>query len=150
MVGYLPTYLVTVQGVEPASAGAMLTVVLAAYVLGSLTLPALSDRLGLRRSVYIPGVVLSGMMILASAQLVGWSLVAVLALWGVAAGGIALIFVVPLELASVGPALAGSAVGATLSARPRRDSPLFVKTTTADRETPPGWLRALGCSGQLT
>ena len=94
----------------------MLTVVLGAYVVGSLTLPAYSDRIGLRRRVYIPGVALCGLMIVASAQLVGWPLIAVLAVWGVAAGGIALVFVVPLELASVGPALAGSAVGATLSA----------------------------------
>jgi len=116
VVGYLPTYLVSVQGFEPARAGAMLTVVLAAYVVGSLTLPALSDRIGRRRVVYIPGVLVCGAMIVASAQLVGWPLIGVLALWGLAAGGIALVFVVPLELASVGPALAGSAVGATLSA----------------------------------
>jgi nitrate/nitrite transporter NarK len=116
VVGYLPTYLVAVQGFEPAHAGAMLSVVLGAYVAGSLTLPALSDRLGLRRWVYVPGVLLCGAMIPAAASLVGVPLIAVLLIWGVAAGGIALTFVVPLELESVGPALAGAAVGATLSA----------------------------------
>ena len=94
----------------------MLSVVLAAYVVGSLTLPAFSDRIGLRRRVYIPGVLICSAMVVACAELVGWPLVIALAVWGFAAGGIALVFVVPLELASVGPALAGSAVGATLSA----------------------------------
>ena len=116
VVGYLPTYLVTVQGFEPARAGAMLSAVLAAYVIGSLTLPAFSDRIGLRRWVYIPGVLVSGLMIFASSVCVGLPLVAVLIVWGVSAGGIALVFAVPLELRSVGPALAGAAVGATLTA----------------------------------
>jgi len=116
VVGYLPTYLVTVQGFEPAQAGAMLSVVLAAYVVGSLILPAYSDRIGLRRRVYVPGVVVCGIMIIASSMLLGPALVLVLAVWGFAAGGIALVFAVPLELARVGPALAGSAVGATLMA----------------------------------
>ncbi len=116
VVGYLPTYLVAVQGFEPARAGAMLTVVLAAYVVGSLTLPAFSDRIGLRRWVYIPGVLVSGLMIFASSVFVGAPLVLALIVWGVSAGGIALVFAVPLELRSVGPALAGAAVGATLMA----------------------------------
>jgi nitrate/nitrite transporter NarK len=116
VVGYLPTYLVTVQGLEPARAGAMLTVVLAAYVVGSLTLPAFSDRIGLRRWVYIPGVLVAGLMIFGSAVFVGAPLIAVLIVWGLSAGGIALVFAVPLELRSVGPALAGAAVGATLMA----------------------------------
>lgn len=116
VVGYLPTYLVTVQGFEPARAGAMLTVVLSAYVIGSLTLPAFSDRIGLRRWVYIPGVIVSGLMIFASSVFVGLPLVLVLIVWGLSAGGIALVFAVPLELKTVGPALAGAAVGATLMA----------------------------------
>jgi NNP family nitrate/nitrite transporter-like MFS transporter len=116
IVGYLPTYLVSMQGFTPARAGAMLSVVLAAYVVGSLVLPPLSDRIGLRRRVYIPGVLVCAVMVVACAELVGWPLLFALALWGFAAGGIALVFVVPLELESVGPALAGSAVGAVLSA----------------------------------
>jgi nitrate/nitrite transporter NarK len=116
VVGYLPTYLVTVQGFEPAQAGAMLSIVLAAYVVGSLILPAFSDRIGLRRWVYVPGVIVCGVMIIASSLLLGPGLVLVLAIWGFSAGGIALVFAVPLELARVGPALAGSAVGATLMA----------------------------------
>jgi nitrate/nitrite transporter NarK len=116
VVGYLPTYLATVQGLAPARAGLMLTVLLGAYVAGSLTLPAFSDRLGLRRRVYAPGMLVCAAMLLASAFASGASLVGVMAVWGLAAGVVAILFAVPLELPAVGPALAGSAVGAALMA----------------------------------
>ncbi len=116
VVSYLPTYLVTVRGMQPAEAGAMLTIVLASYVVGSLVLPGLSDRIGLRRTVYGPGILLAGVMVYFSSVLVGPPLAACMVVWGVAAGAIALVFAVPLELPSVGPALAGSAIGATLMA----------------------------------
>ena len=116
VVSYLPTYLASVRGLAPAEAGGMLTLVLASFVVGSLTLPGLSDRLGLRRAVYVPGIVLAGAMVFASSAAVGAPLAGVMVVWGLAAGVIALVFAVPLELASVGPALAGSALGATLMA----------------------------------
>jgi nitrate/nitrite transporter NarK len=116
VVSYLPTYLVTVRGLAPAEAGAVLTTVLASYVFGSLLLPGLSDRVGLRRRVYVPGILLSGVMVFASSAFVGVPLFAVAVVWGVSAGAIALVFAVPLELPRVGPALAGSAIGATLMA----------------------------------
>ena len=116
VVGYLPTYLVTVRGLAPAQAGGMLSIVLGSYVLGSLTLPALSDRLRLRRAVYVPGILVAGVMVFAASLFVGAPLAVVMVVWGVAAGAIALVFAVPLELAAVGPALAGSAVGVTLMA----------------------------------
>ncbi len=116
VVSYLPTYLVTVRGLAPAEAGGMLTIVLASYVAGSLILPGLSDRIGLRRIVYTPGILLAGVMIYAASALVGPPLVVAMVVWGLAAGAIALVFAVPLELPNVGPALAGSAIGATLMA----------------------------------
>jgi NNP family nitrate/nitrite transporter-like MFS transporter len=116
VVAYLPTYLVTVRGLAPAAAGGMLTIVLASYVAGSLILPGLSDRIGLRRMVYAPGILLAGVMVYASSAFVGPPLVLVMVIWGLAAGAIALVFAVPLELPNVGPALAGSAIGATLMA----------------------------------
>jgi MFS family permease len=100
----------------PAEAGGMLTIVLASYVVGSLLLPGLSDRVGLRRTVYVPGILLAGVMVFLSSVLVGVPLALGMVVWGVAAGAIALVFAVPLELPSVGPALAGSAIGATLMA----------------------------------
>jgi nitrate/nitrite transporter NarK len=116
VVAYLPTYLVTVRGLAPAEAGGMLTIVLASYVAGSLVLPGLSDRIGLRRMVYAPGILLAGVMVFASSAFVGPPLVGIMVIWGVSAGAIALVFAVPLELPNVGHALAGSAIGATLMA----------------------------------
>jgi NNP family nitrate/nitrite transporter-like MFS transporter len=116
VVSYLPTYLVTERGLAPAEAGGMLTIVLAAYVAGSLLLPGISDRVGLRRMVYGPSILLAGVMVFASSAFVGPTLVAVMVVWGLAAGAIALVFAVPLELPSVGAALGGSAIGATLLA----------------------------------
>lgn len=116
VVAYLPTYLVTVRGLAPAAAGGMLTIVLASYVAGSLILPGLSDRIGLRRMVYAPGILLAGVMVYGSSAFVGPPLVLVMVIWGLAAGAIALVFAIPLELPNVGPALAGSAIGATLMA----------------------------------
>jgi NNP family nitrate/nitrite transporter-like MFS transporter len=114
VVGYLPTYLVTVQGLSASRAGLMLTVVLGSYVIGSLVLPPLSDRLGLRRAVYVPGILISGLMVFASSVFTGAPLVAVMVVWGFSAGAIALVFAVAVELPSVGPALAGSALGVTV------------------------------------
>ncbi|MFI5314725.1 MAG: nitrate/nitrite transporter [Myxococcota bacterium] len=116
VVSYLPTYLVSVRGLGPAQAGGMLTIVLASYVVGSLILPGMSDRLGLRRAVYVPWILVAGAMVFASSAFVGPLLVLVMVIWGLAAGAIALVFAVPLELPSVGPALAGSAIGVTLLA----------------------------------
>jgi len=116
VIAYLPTYLAQARGLAPEQAGGMLSLVLASYVVGSLTLPALSDRLGLRRAVYVPGILVAGAMVFAASLAIGAPLAAVMVIWGVAAGAIALVFAVPLELPAVGPALAGSAVGVTLMA----------------------------------
>ncbi|HTO72109.1 MAG TPA: MFS transporter [Myxococcota bacterium] len=116
IVAYLPTYLTTVRGLEPQQAGGMLTVVLVSYVVGSLILPGLSDRIGLRRAMYVPCIALAGAMVYASSAVVGAPLFGVMVVWGFAAGAIALVFVVPLELPSVGPAYGGAALGLTLMA----------------------------------
>jgi nitrate/nitrite transporter NarK len=116
VVSYLPAYLTSARGLTPAEAGGVLTVVLVSYVAGSLLLPGLSDRLGLRRAVYVPGILLAGVMLYASSAATGVALFGVAIVWGLAAGVIALVFAVPLELPRVGPALAGSAIGATLMA----------------------------------
>jgi hypothetical protein len=51
-----------------------------------------------------------------AATVTGAPLVAVMIAWGLAAGVVAILFVVPLELAGVGPAYAGSALGLALTA----------------------------------
>jgi nitrate/nitrite transporter NarK len=116
VIQYLPTYYETVQGMSKANAGAMVSLVLFAYVFGSLALPTLSDRIGLRKCVYVPGMLLSAVVAIAAAVVTGAPLAAVMIAWGLAAGVVAILFVVPLELAGVGPAYAGSALGLALTA----------------------------------
>jgi nitrate/nitrite transporter NarK len=116
VVQYLPTYYEKVQGMSKATAGGMMSLVLLTYIGGSLALPTLSDRIGLRKWVYVPGMRLTASMVFAAAVVTGAPLVAVMVTWGLAAGVVAILFVVPLELAGVGPAYAGSALGLALTA----------------------------------
>jgi nitrate/nitrite transporter NarK len=116
VVSYLPAYLVSARGLAAQQAGGMLSIVLASYVVGSLILPGFSDRIGRRKVVYVPGILLSGLMVYCASAFMGTTLVAVMVIWGFAAGAIALVFAVPLELPGIGPELAGSAIGATLLA----------------------------------
>jgi MFS transporter, ACS family, hexuronate transporter len=116
IVQYLPTYYEKVQGMPKARAGGMMSLVLLTYIGGSLILPTVSDRLGLRKRVYVPGMLLTASMVFAAAVVTGAPLVAVMVAWGLAAGVVAILFVVPLELAGVGPAYAGSALGLALTA----------------------------------
>jgi NNP family nitrate/nitrite transporter-like MFS transporter len=116
VVQYLPTYYEQVQGMSKAAAGGMMSLVLIAYVVGSLALPTFSDHLGLRKRVYVPGMLLTSAIVFAAAVVTGAPLAAVMVAWGLAAGVVAILFVVPLELAGVGPANAGSALGLALAA----------------------------------
>jgi nitrate/nitrite transporter NarK len=116
VIQYLPTYYEKVRGMSKAKAGGMMSLVLLAFIAGSLVLPTLSDRLGLRKRVYFPGMLLSSGLVLAAAVMTGMPLVAVMVAWGLSAGVVAILFVVPLELAGVGPAYAGSALGLALTA----------------------------------
>lgn len=116
VIQYLPTYYEEVQGMSKATAGGMMSLVLLAFIAGSLALPTLSDRLGLRKRVYFPGMLLSSGLVFAAAVMTGAPLVAVMLAWGLSAGVVAILFVVPLELARVGPAHAGSALGLALTA----------------------------------
>jgi NNP family nitrate/nitrite transporter-like MFS transporter len=148
VVSYLPSYLVSVRGLAPTAAGGVLTVVLVSYVVGSLFLPGLSDRLGLRRAVYVPGILIAGVMVYAASQVTGAALLAVAVVWGLAAGVIALVFAVPLELPRVGPALAGSAIGATLMAGFLGGSVSpYVGLRLAERSAPMAFLFWAGCYG---
>jgi predicted MFS family arabinose efflux permease len=116
IVQYLPTYYEKVHGMPKATAGGMMSLVLLTYIAGSLILPTVSDRIGLRKRVYVPGMLLTAGMVFAAAVVTGAPLVAVMVAWGLAAGVVAILFVVPLELAGVGPAYAGSALGLALTA----------------------------------
>ncbi len=116
LIGYAPTYFVTVQGMTAPAAGAVLSIVMWAYVPGTFILPTLSDRIGLRKVFYFPGMLATGILIVVAAYALGISLWIVAALWGFMAGAAAIAFVVPLEMEGVGPTLAGSALGVAVTA----------------------------------
>lgn len=116
LIGYAPTYFVSVQGMSPPAAGVVLSIVMWVYVAGAFVLPTMSDRVGLRKAFYVPCMVATGVLIFSGAFLLGTSLWIAAALWGFLAGAAAIAFVVPLEMPEVGPALAGSALGVALTA----------------------------------
>ena len=109
---YLPTYFRTVQGMSPELTGFIFALGPWCFVVGSAIVPALSDRLGRRKIVFISAILVIGAAIFAQAFLVGLPLAVASAIWGICAGAAGLIFVVPLESPRIGPALAGSALGA--------------------------------------
>ncbi len=116
LIGYAPTYFVTVRGMSPATSGVMISVLSWALVVGTFLLPTLSDRVGLRKAFYFPAMLATGIFIMLMAYVLGPSLWIVTILVGFMAGAAAIAFVVPLEMEGVGPMLAGSAVGVAVTA----------------------------------
>ncbi len=116
IIGYAPTYFVEEQDMTPTASGFVLSLLMWAFVVGSLVLPALSDRVGLRKIFYIPGMLLTGICMVLAAYATGVSLWIVAIMWGLLGGVAPIAFVVPLEMERVGPILAGSAVGVALTA----------------------------------
>jgi len=116
LIGYAPTYLVSEQGMTAPAAGVVLSIVMWVYVAGAFVLPTMSDRVGLRKAFYVPCMFTTGVFIIAGAFLVGTPLWVAAAIWGFAAGASPIAFVVPLEMAGVGTALAGSALGVAVTA----------------------------------
>ena len=60
IIGYAPTYFVDIQGMTSATAGAVVSVIMWAYVVGALIVPSISDRVGLRNRFYVPGMLIAG------------------------------------------------------------------------------------------
>jgi nitrate/nitrite transporter NarK len=116
LIGYAPTYFVTVQGMTASAAGVVISIVMWTYVAGAFVLPTMSDRIGLRKAFYVPCMFITGVLICTAAFLLGTSLWLVAIVWGFMAGAAAIAFVVPLEMIGVGPALAGSALGVAVTA----------------------------------
>lgn len=116
VIGYAPTYFVTAQGMTAPAAGVVLSIVMWGYVAGTFVLPTLSDRIGLRKAFYVPGTLLTGILIFIAAYALGTPLWIVAILWGFMAGAAAIAFVIPLEMEGVGPMLAGSAIGVAVTA----------------------------------
>ncbi len=116
IMGYLPTYLQNEREMSPAAAGFVGSLVLWSYIGGALLLPALSDRVGLRRIVIGPAIAVAAACILLAAHLTGPSLWITAILWGATAGAAPLAFVIPLEMKGIGSAMAGSAIGIVVTA----------------------------------
>jgi nitrate/nitrite transporter NarK len=114
--GYAPTYLQQHQGLSAGRAGLMISLVLWGFVAGALILPSWSDRIGVRRTVFAPAMVIAGGLLFGSALPSGPTLAGVMLGWGLAAGVVPLLFVVPLEMPGVGPTLGGAAIGMALTA----------------------------------
>ena len=116
IIGYAPTYFVDEQGMTPVEAGNVVSVVMWAYVVGALVVPSVSDRVGLRKRFYVPGMLIAGACMVLSGYALGVSLWIVALMWGFFGGAAPLAFVVPLEMEGVGRRLAGSAVGIAITA----------------------------------
>ena len=110
-IGVLPTYFTTAKGMAPETAGAIVALGPWSFIVGSLVLPVLSDRLGLRRSVYLPAMLTAGVALFAATWATSTSLGLAVVVLGFASGAVALLFVMPIELPEVGPELGGSAIG---------------------------------------
>jgi NNP family nitrate/nitrite transporter-like MFS transporter len=115
-IGYLPTYLTSVRGLSPQSAGIVISLAPWTFVIGSALLPALSDRVKMRGVVYGTGIIGSALFVLGHVYFGGFALAMVSALFGLSAGAVGILFVVPVEMNRVGPALAGTAIGVIVSA----------------------------------
>ena len=116
IIGYAPTYFVDVQGMSQATAGLIVSLIMWAYVVGALVLPSVSDRVGLRKRFYFPGMLIAGACMVMSGYALGAMLWLVALMWGFFGGAAPLAFVVPLEMDGVGSRLAGSAVGIAITA----------------------------------
>jgi MFS family permease len=116
LIGYAPTYLVSVQGMTAPAAGVVISIVMWVFVVGAFVLPTMSDRVGLRKAFYVPCMFATGVLIISGAFFVGTPLWIIAAIWGFTAGAAPIAFVIPLEMAGVGPSLAGSALGIAVTA----------------------------------
>jgi cyanate permease len=115
VTGYLPIYL---RGIGWTSVGAdsILTVLLASSTVGTIPIALLSDRLGLRKRILVPIVLIIvislGLLPLAN----GTGVLALVILYGLFRGGFrTLINTFIVEVKGVGKAYAGTAVGVVSS-----------------------------------
>jgi MFS family permease len=106
----------TVRGLSQESAAFVISLAPWSFVVGSALLPALSDRVGLRRTVYSTAIMASAGLVIGHAYLGGVALALASAALGLSAGATGILFVVPVELKRVGPKLAGTAIGVIVSA----------------------------------
>lgn len=110
--GFLPTGLISVHGSSPARAGLMASLFTVGALLGSLIIPALSDRLGLIKPVIIAAAIIGTVSMYGGWFFQGSISGALLVIGGFMLGACApLLMAFPALLPDVGPVYAGSAGG---------------------------------------
>jgi Nitrate/nitrite transporter len=110
--GFLPTGLISVYGSSPARAGLMASLFTLGGLLGSVIIPALSDRLGLIKPIVITAAVIGAVAMYGGWFYQGPMSWCLLILGGFLLGACApLLMAFPVLLPEVGPVYAGSAGG---------------------------------------
>lgn len=115
LVGFLPQSLIG-RGMSEGEAHKVASFLLWGSMTGKILVPAISDRIG-RRKIFILG---SGFIGSIGCYLLGWTLGAPLIIAAFMAGfaqggGVTLSLVMPLEIKTIGPILAGTSVGLGLA-----------------------------------
>jgi NNP family nitrate/nitrite transporter-like MFS transporter len=115
LVGFLPQSLIG-RGLSERDAHNVASFLLWGSMLGKVIVPVISDRIG-RRKIFIW---LSGILGFIGCCLLGWTLGGPLMIAAFLAGfaqggGVTLVLVMPLEIQRIGPILAGTSIGLSLT-----------------------------------
>jgi MFS family permease len=114
--GAYPALAVKARGLSMPAANNVVAVALWLYVVGAFLIPTLSDRIGQRRPVYCIGILIAGLAMFLTFQFPPPQVWIWASVWGLAAGVIPIVFVLPFEMKDVGPALGGTATALILIA----------------------------------
>jgi nitrate/nitrite transporter NarK len=119
--GSVPFLLEKVRGWPATSAHGLMSLGLWVYVPGSLVIPVISDRVGLRRPILsFAFLVWAGTsfiaLLLAALLPSSWMIWVLIAIGALLSGGNPLVYVIPIESPGIGPNLAGTAMGAVYAA----------------------------------
>jgi cyanate permease len=111
-ISLLPTMLINLQGMKPASAGFVSSLFMWGVAVGNIVGPAISQRIGLRKPLLYIGLLVPAAMIYAQGIVTGTMLPIVIFVAGFFLGfPLALLMAVPMELKEISPVLVGSAIG---------------------------------------
>ena len=117
LMGYVPVYLEN-AGVSKSTGDTMASTIFFAGIIGTIILPALSDRIGARKIVLITCAAVMGIstyLLSISGTLFFWLLIPLI---GIAAMGfITLSLTIPLEMRGIGPIYGASAVGLVVASQ---------------------------------
>ncbi len=114
--GSIPYLLEHERGWAPISSHGFISLILIAYVIGSLIIPVVSDKVGIRKPFIIAGLIIAGCGVFLSlylaaiypANMLIWVIAFISSLFS---GVVPLLPVIPLESPDIGSSLAGTAIG---------------------------------------